>query len=97
MFKYFGALYAGYIDLEQVGYNGTPPNDRWYPNERLIEVFDNTKQIAELLEETGYDVFWLAEHHFQREGYECIPNVLLLNVHLANQVKKLKEVPSKSV
>src|SRR5713101_9525827 len=34
--------------------------------------------------------FWTAEHHFQREGYECIPNVLLLNVYLASQTARLK-------
>jgi len=28
MFTSFGALYAGYIDLEHVGYAGTPANDR---------------------------------------------------------------------
>ena len=32
----------------------------------------------------GYDTFWMAEHHFQHEGYECIPNVLMLAVHLAH-------------
>ena len=90
MFTSFGAIYAGYIDLEQVGYAGTLANERWYPNERLVEVFDNALEIAALLEETGYDVFWLAEHHFQREGYECIPNVLLLNVHLASKVRRIK-------
>jgi hypothetical protein len=33
---------------------------------------------------------WTAEHHFQREGYECVPNVLLLNVYLASQTTTLK-------
>jgi hypothetical protein len=28
------------------------------------------------MDRTGYDTYWLDEHHFQREGYECIPNVL---------------------
>jgi alkanesulfonate monooxygenase SsuD/methylene tetrahydromethanopterin reductase-like flavin-dependent oxidoreductase (luciferase family) len=90
MIRSFGALYAGYIDLEQVGYEGTPVEVRWYPNDRLIEVFDNARAIAQLLERLGYDTFWTAEHHFQREGYECIPNVLLLNVHLAAQTDRLK-------
>ena len=42
------------------------------------------------MEELGYDTFWSAEHHFQREGYECIPNLLLLYVHLAHLTKNLK-------
>ena len=86
----FGALYAGYIDLEHVGYGGTPVEARWYPNDRLIEVFQNARTMAQLLERLGYDTFWTAEHHFQREGYECIPNVLLLNVYLASQTARLQ-------
>ena len=28
------------------------------------------------------DIFWLAEHRLQREGYECLPNFLMLALHL---------------
>ena len=35
------------------------------------------------MDRLGYHTFWMAEHHFQREGYECIPNVLMFGVHLA--------------
>jgi alkanesulfonate monooxygenase SsuD/methylene tetrahydromethanopterin reductase-like flavin-dependent oxidoreductase (luciferase family) len=90
MVKSFGAQYAGYIDMEQVGYGGIPVNDRWFPNERLIEVLANARDLAQLLERLGYDSLWMAEHHFQREGYECVPNVLLLNVYLASQTTRLK-------
>jgi hypothetical protein len=90
MVKSFGAQYAGYIDMEQVGYGGIPVNDRWFPNERLIEVLANARDLAQLLERLGYDSLWTAEHHFQREGYECVPNVLLLNVYLASQTIRLK-------
>jgi alkanesulfonate monooxygenase SsuD/methylene tetrahydromethanopterin reductase-like flavin-dependent oxidoreductase (luciferase family) len=76
--------------MEQVGYSGIPVNDRWFPNERLIEVLANARDLAQLLERLGYDSLWTAEHHFQREGYECVPNVLLLNVYLASQTTRLK-------
>jgi alkanesulfonate monooxygenase SsuD/methylene tetrahydromethanopterin reductase-like flavin-dependent oxidoreductase (luciferase family) len=90
MLTSFGAQYAGYIDMENMGYEGTPANDRCYANDRLCEVFDNARAMAQLVEKNGYDVFWTAEHHFQREGYECIPNVLLLNVYLASQTNRIK-------
>ena len=32
----------------------------------------------------------MAEHHFQREGTECIPNVLLMALHLTHLTKNLK-------
>ncbi len=38
----------------------------------------------------GFDTLWLAEHHFQHEGYECIPNILMLAVHLAHVTKRLR-------
>lgn len=76
MIQSFSAQYAGYIDLERVGYLGRRVDERWYPNDRLIEVFENARAIAQLVERSGYHSFWTAEHHFQREGYECIPNVL---------------------
>jgi len=86
----FGVQYAGYIDMTHVGYGGTPVDERWFPNEQLIEVFANARDLAQLAERLGYDSLWTAEHHFQREGYECIPNVLLLNVYLASQTTRLK-------
>src|SRR5215216_5062757 len=90
MIKTFGSLYAGHVDLDNEGLDGTPVNDRWLPDERLVEAFDKATEIAQLMDRTGYDVFWLAEHHFQREGYECIPNILLLSVHLAHLTSNLK-------
>jgi alkanesulfonate monooxygenase SsuD/methylene tetrahydromethanopterin reductase-like flavin-dependent oxidoreductase (luciferase family) len=90
MFTAFGVQYAGYIDMERVGYDGIPVNDRWFANERLSEVFANARDLAQLAERLGYDSLWTAEHHFQREGYECIPNVLMLNVYLASQTTRLK-------
>jgi alkanesulfonate monooxygenase SsuD/methylene tetrahydromethanopterin reductase-like flavin-dependent oxidoreductase (luciferase family) len=32
----------------------------------------------------------MAEHHFQREGTECIPNVLMMALHLTHVTKNLK-------
>jgi hypothetical protein len=42
--------YAGYIDMDRVGYDGIPVNDRWFPNERLTEVFANALDLAQLAE-----------------------------------------------
>ena len=88
MITKFGSLFAGHIDLDNIGLDGTPVNDRWLPDDRLAGVFDKTEAIVLKMEEMGYDTFWSAEHHFQREGYECIPNLLLLYVHLAHLTRK---------
>ncbi len=90
MITSFGSLFAGHVDLEKLGLDGTPVNDRWLDDGRLASVFDKTEAIVLKMEELGYDTFWSAEHHFQREGYECIPNLLLLYVHLAHLTKNIK-------
>jgi alkanesulfonate monooxygenase SsuD/methylene tetrahydromethanopterin reductase-like flavin-dependent oxidoreductase (luciferase family) len=90
MISRFGSLFAGHVDLDQIGLDGVPVNDRWLPDERLAGVFDKATAIARLMDETGYDTFWMAEHHFQREGYECIPNILMLAVHLAHLTRRVR-------
>jgi alkanesulfonate monooxygenase SsuD/methylene tetrahydromethanopterin reductase-like flavin-dependent oxidoreductase (luciferase family) len=90
MITTFGSLYAGAVDLDNLGLAGTPTNARWLPDEHLASVFDKAEAIARLMDRSGYDVFWLAEHHFQREGYECIPNILLLAMHLAHLTERIK-------
>ena len=90
MIRTFSTIYAGHVDLDGLGLEGTPADDRRYSNEYLTSAFDKAQAIAQLLDEWGYDTCWLAEHHFQPEGYECIPNVLMLSVHLARLTKKVK-------
>ena len=84
MIKEFSSLYVGHIDMENLGMEGTPANDRRYSNGRLIEAFDTTLELAQLMDRLGYSTLWLAEHHFQPEGYECIPNILMLGMHSRN-------------
>ena len=90
MIEKFGSLYAGHIDLPDMGFEATAANDRFYSNDKLITVFDKTEAICVLMDELGYDVFWMAEHHFQPEGYECIPNLLQMSVHLAHLTQNIK-------
>ncbi len=90
MIKSFGSLFAGHVDLDNIGLDGTPVNDRWLSDEHLATVFDKSEAIAKLMDRTGYDIFWGAEHRFQREGYECLPNLLMLFVHLAQLTENLR-------
>ncbi len=90
MIDKFGSLFAGHIDLEDIGFSATAANDRFYSNDQLITVFDKSEAMCKLMDDLGYDVFWMAEHHFQPEGYECIPNIMLLSVHLAHLTKQIK-------
>ena len=62
------------------------PMDRRYSNEaaagRRPLDYVNSAMEAERL---GYDSFWTTEHHFQHEGYEVIPNGILISTWIAAQ------------
>ncbi len=90
MIKRFSSLYAGHVDFEESGQNADPVNDRRYPNEHLATVFDKSEALARCMDEHGYHTLWFAEHHFQHEGYEVIPNIPMLGVHLAHLTKTLR-------
>ncbi|MDE2686588.1 MAG: LLM class flavin-dependent oxidoreductase [Chloroflexota bacterium] len=90
MINRFGSLFAGHIDLDDMGFDATPANDRFYSNDRLATVFDKTDAIAKTMDDKGYSTFWMAEHHFQREGYECIGNLLMEAVHLCHITDDIK-------
>ena len=90
MITKFTTVYAGHVDLPDRGQDATPANERRYSNEHPASVFEKTEAIAKKMDALGYDTLWLAEHHFQHEGYECIPNDLMLAVHLAHVTNQIK-------
>jgi alkanesulfonate monooxygenase SsuD/methylene tetrahydromethanopterin reductase-like flavin-dependent oxidoreductase (luciferase family) len=90
MITKFDSLYAGHTDLDNIGYGGTPINERSYSNAHLATALSKAESIATLMDGLGYNCFWMAEHHFQREGTECIPNTILMALHLAHRTKNIK-------
>jgi alkanesulfonate monooxygenase SsuD/methylene tetrahydromethanopterin reductase-like flavin-dependent oxidoreductase (luciferase family) len=90
MITRFSTLYVGHIELERCGLSGVPADDRRYPTGRLAETFETAAELARVTDALGYETLWLAEHHFQHEGYECIPNIPLLAVDLAHRTERIK-------
>jgi alkanesulfonate monooxygenase SsuD/methylene tetrahydromethanopterin reductase-like flavin-dependent oxidoreductase (luciferase family) len=90
MIRKFTTVYPGHIDLPDRGQDATPANERRYSNDLLASVFAKSEAIAQLMDRTGWDTLWLAEHHFQVEGYEVMPNLLMAAVHLCHLTKTLK-------
>ncbi|MCY3755269.1 MAG: LLM class flavin-dependent oxidoreductase [Alphaproteobacteria bacterium] len=90
MIRKFTTVYPGHIDLPDRGQDATPADERRYSNKALASVFAKTDAVAKKLDEIGFDTLWLAEHHFQHEGYECIPNILMCAVHLAHITRSLR-------
>src|SRR5215217_8130985 len=90
MITKFDSSYYGTADMENLGYAGTPINERCYSKEQLAKALHKVVTYAKWMDERGYNTFWMAEHHFQPEGTECIPNLLLMAMHLCGVTKNLK-------
>ncbi len=60
MIKRFSVLYVGQLELENVGLDGTPADERRYPNERVIQAYDNSVALAKHMDHLGYYCMWTA-------------------------------------
>ena len=90
MIDKFSVLYVGFVELDNIGLNGTPANERNYPKEKIAEAYGMSLDVAQHMDDLGFYALWGAEHHFQREGYEVIPNLILWGTYLAARTKQLK-------
>jgi alkanesulfonate monooxygenase SsuD/methylene tetrahydromethanopterin reductase-like flavin-dependent oxidoreductase (luciferase family) len=90
MITKFDSSYYGTADMENLGYTGTPINERRYSQAELAKALHKVVSYAKCMDERGYDTFWMAEHHFQSEGTELIPNLLMMAMHLCGITKNIK-------
>src|SRR5215475_6803830 len=90
MITKFDSAYYGTVDMENLGYAGTPINERRYSQAELGGALHKVVEYAKCMDERGYDTFWMAEHHFQPEGTELIPNLLMMAMHLCGVTKNLR-------
>ncbi len=82
-------FYCG-VPMPDAGADGPDPVDRRYGNDAVIECYRNLEHWAQTAEGYGFDTMWLTEHHFQHEGYEVVPNLILMGMHLASLTERLR-------
>jgi alkanesulfonate monooxygenase SsuD/methylene tetrahydromethanopterin reductase-like flavin-dependent oxidoreductase (luciferase family) len=66
------------------------PTERRATNDDVVACYANLCHWAQQADQLGFDTLWLTEHHFQYEGYEVTPNLILFGVHLAGLTKRLR-------
>ncbi|MSO92455.1 MAG: LLM class flavin-dependent oxidoreductase [Rhodospirillales bacterium] len=54
------------------------------------ELVDEMRELAEFLDEAGFDMIWIPEHHFSVWGRELIGNPLLMAADLAARTKRIR-------
>jgi alkanesulfonate monooxygenase SsuD/methylene tetrahydromethanopterin reductase-like flavin-dependent oxidoreductase (luciferase family) len=86
----FGVFFFCGVDMPDAGAHGTPPQDRRYGQADFVKVYSDLEAYARAAESLGYDSMWLAEHHFQYEGYEVVPNAILMSAFLAERTRRLR-------
>jgi alkanesulfonate monooxygenase SsuD/methylene tetrahydromethanopterin reductase-like flavin-dependent oxidoreductase (luciferase family) len=58
------------------------------PKTALATVYERAMQRICVMDNSGYDAVWLAEHHFT--GYSVCPSVHMMGVHVANHTRNLR-------
>ncbi len=82
--------FYGMVPMPDAGAGLPAPTDRRSGNEDVAECYARLCHWAQLADGLGYDTMWLTEHHFQYEGYEVTPNLILFGVHLAGLTEHLR-------
>jgi alkanesulfonate monooxygenase SsuD/methylene tetrahydromethanopterin reductase-like flavin-dependent oxidoreductase (luciferase family) len=85
-----GVFFFCGVDMPDAGHGGTPPQDRRYGQPDYLKVYADLEAYARAADDLGYESYWLAEHHFQFEGYEVVPNAILLASFLAERTNRIK-------
>jgi alkanesulfonate monooxygenase SsuD/methylene tetrahydromethanopterin reductase-like flavin-dependent oxidoreductase (luciferase family) len=85
-----GAFFFGGVEMTDAGAGLPKPTDRFYDNAACWDATLKYIEAAKQAEVFGFDSFWTTEHHFQYEGYEVIPNGLLISTWIAAHTSRLR-------
>src|SRR4029450_8756187 len=72
------------------GVTEDPARRRANGTEPVVEAYRSMVDVARVMDDAGYYCLWTAEHHFQREGYEVLPNLILVGTCLGAATGQLK-------
>jgi alkanesulfonate monooxygenase SsuD/methylene tetrahydromethanopterin reductase-like flavin-dependent oxidoreductase (luciferase family) len=78
----------GAVRMPDAG-DGPLPTARRYSRDDYAAAFGDFTALAQVADEAGFDTLWYTEHHFQHEGYEVIPNQILLGLYSAALTKRI--------
>ena len=85
-----GAFFFGGVEMPDAGAGPPNPMDRRYDSAACWAATLQYVEAAKQADALGYDSFWTTEHHFQHEGYEVIPNGLLISAWIAAHTSRIR-------
>ena len=87
---HLGVFFFSTVDMPDAGWGGPDPQDRRSYQADWLKQYDDLLEYSKAAEAAGFDSVWLAEHHFQHEGYEVTPNILMTSLWLAAKTERIK-------
>jgi len=85
-----GVFLFGGVEMPDRGAGPPTPQARRYKQADFWGVHERLIELGVRAEALGYDSYWLAEHHFQYEGYEVVPNGILLGAFVAARTSRIR-------
>ena len=82
--------FFGTVPMPDAGDPSIVPTERRFGNDAVIACYDNMIHWAQTADTVGFDTMWLTEHHFQHEGYEVLPNLLMFGLYCATRTSRLR-------
>lgn len=85
-----GIFLFGGVEMSDAGGGPPEPMDRRYSAREAWAATERIIDMGVLSDKLGFDSFWLTEHHFQHEGYEVIPNGILVGTIVAERTTNIR-------
>lgn len=82
--------FYGTVPIHDPGAGPPEANERRASNEQVVECYRRLERWAQRADRYDFDTLWLTEHHFQHEGYEVTPNLILMGTYLAARTTRLR-------
>ena len=82
--------FFGTVPMPDAGDPAIAPTARRYGNDDYLACYENMLHWAQTADGLGFDTMWLTEHHFQYEGYEVLPNLLMFGMYAATKTQELR-------
>jgi alkanesulfonate monooxygenase SsuD/methylene tetrahydromethanopterin reductase-like flavin-dependent oxidoreductase (luciferase family) len=82
--------FFGTVPMPDAGDPAIAPTARRYGTPDAIACYENMLHWAQTADALGFDTMWLTEHHFQHEGYEVLPNLIMFGMYAATKTRELR-------
>ena len=76
--------------MPDAGNNGPAPTERRYSTPDYVACYENLAHWAKTADDAGIHCMWFTEHHFQYEGYEVTPNLILFGMAMAQHTRDIR-------